>query len=125
MKTELFDIFTPQQLQAIKDAIIYGAWGDTSQEFYGKDGRLSETHYAWGFCTNDIYKGGHFKNRRSMSGIISGISKKIKTEKLNFIIHCSDWWDDGTGDMMFIAMDVVDAKIEELEEWAKDPVFML
>ncbi len=57
MKTELFDIFTPQQLQAIKDAIIYGAWGDTSQEFYGKDSQLSETHYAWGFCTNDIYKG--------------------------------------------------------------------
>ena len=50
MKTELFDIFTPQQLQAIKDAIIYGAWGDTSQEFYGKDGQLSETHYAWGFA---------------------------------------------------------------------------
>lgn len=48
MKTELFDIFTPQQLQAIKDAIIYGAWGDTSQEFYGKDGQLSETHYAMG-----------------------------------------------------------------------------
>jgi hypothetical protein len=119
MKTELFDIFTPQQLQAIKDAIIYGAWGDTSQEFYGKDSQLSETHYAWGFCTNDIYKGGHFKNRRSISGIMSGISKKIKTEKLNFISHCSDWWGDGTGDMMFIAMDVVNAKIEELEEWAR------
>ena len=50
---------------------------------------------------------------------MSGISKKIKTEKLNFISHCSDWWGDGTGDMMFIAMDVIDARIEELEEWAR------
>lgn len=36
MKTELFDIFTPQQLQAIKDAIIYGAWAIQVRSFTEK-----------------------------------------------------------------------------------------
>lgn len=122
MKTELFNVFSPIQIQAIKDAIVYGAWGDTDLEFYGKDGKLSEMHRAWGFCTNDIFKGGNFKNRKSISGVMSGISKKIAQEKLNFIVNCADWWDDGSGDMVFIAMDVIEATYEELQKWAIEKV---
>lgn len=117
MRTELFNIFNDNQLTAIKDAILFGMWGDCDQEYHSNNGW--ETHYSYGFCTNDIYKGGHFPNRRSLGGIISSIKKKIKKENLNFIITCHDWWEDGNGDMLFLAMDVLECSIEELNNWAK------
>lgn len=35
----------------------------------------------------------------------------------NFLSHCNDWWDDGTGDMLFIRI----GYYQEFEEWAKEP----
>lgn len=120
MKAELFNVFNPIQVRAIKDAIIHGAWGGTDMEFYGCSDIPDQTHRAFGYCTNDIYRGGSFKNRRSISGVISGISKMIKEYKLGFIITCSDWWGDGTGDMLFINLDAVEAEYEDILEWAKN-----
>lgn len=92
-------IFNEKELQAIKDTILYGAWGDTDIEFNG------EILPAWGFCTNDCSQGGHFKGRE-VTNIWKSISNKIKkTEASKFMKHANDWWGDGTGDMVFFRTD--------------------
>lgn len=110
-------IFNEKELQAIKDTILYGAWGDTDIEFDGVD------FPAWGFCTNDCSQGGHFKGRE-VTNIWKSISNKIKkTEASKFMKHANDWWGDGTGDMVFFRTDgFFEGKTYEgLVAWAKTP----
>lgn len=108
-------IFNEKELQAIKDTILYGAWGDTDIEFDGVD------FPAWGFCTNDCSQGGHFKGRE-VTNIWKSISNKIKkTEASKFMKHANDWWGDGTGDMVFFRTDgfFEGRSYEGLVAWAK------
>lgn len=115
LNSVLKGIFNEKELQAIKDTILYGAWGDTDIEF---DGEIST---AWGFCTNDCSKGGHFKGRE-VTNIWKSISRKIsKTEALKFMKHANDWWCDGSGDMVFFRTDgfFENGRYEGLVAWAK------
>jgi hypothetical protein len=50
---------------------------------------------------------------------LSGISKKITKSGTTAIKMCPDWWGDGSGDMMFFNMDLLECTYEELEEWAE------
>lgn len=111
-------IFNEKELQAIKDTILYGAWGDTDIEF-------SEGIFpAWGFCTNDCSQGGHFKGRE-VTNVWKSISRKIaKTEASKFMKHANDWWGDGTGDMVFFRTDgfFEGETYKGLVAWAKKQV---
>ena len=92
---KLSEIFTEKQIQVLKDAWRFGAWGDAEVNF-GKD----EDDWGLGACTNDAKDGGHF-NGRQISGIMSGISKKIDATHTDMVANFPDWWGDGTGDMVF------------------------
>lgn len=113
MKTELFNVFTEKQIQAIKDCLRYGLWGDTDCLFKGDE----EPTIEYGYCTSDIAKGRHFKGKE-ISGICSRISKKIEEEKLNWIEYIANYWDDGDG-MIFFHRKRLEATKEELIEWSK------
>jgi hypothetical protein len=102
---EAFSIFNEKQIEAIKLIVREGFWGDCEQEFADK-----KTYYAHGYYTN-MSKGKQF------SGLMSGVSKTLKTSGTNLISMCSDWWQDGSGDMMFLNMDLIDET--ELKNWAK------
>lgn len=117
MKKELIEnVYTPKQIQAIKDCINYGPWGDDNQIFPGID----KEQYAFGYCTNDIKKAGHFKGKQ-ISGIMSGISKRSNKIKNGAILCIPDYWGDGkSGDMLFFNMEALQCNSEELEKWAKD-----
>lgn len=119
MKTNLFtDNFTPKQIQAIKDTIRYGFWGDADQEFLKADGTFTEAKSVYVYITNDAHKGGHFPSRRSLSGVFSGIARRIQEKHLPFIYNIHDWWGDGSGDVMYFDVDLLECTYEELEEWA-------
>jgi len=102
---EAFSMFNENQIEAIKLIVRKGFWGDCDMTFDDE-----KTYHAYGYFTN-MDKG------RQYSGIMSGISKKLKSSNTNLISMCSDWWQDGSGDMMFFNMELIDAI--ELENWAK------
>ena len=102
---EQFAIFNESQIEAIKLIFNKGFWGDCDQDFADK-----KNYYAHGYFTN-MNKG------KEWSGKLSGISKTLKASGTNLISMCSDWWGDGSGDMMFFNMELIDEK--ELENWAK------
>ena len=112
--------FNENEIQAIKDCIIYGSWGDSEVRFNGETG----DHFGFGYCTNDVKKGGHFTGRQ-ISGLFSSISKKIEKFGINWMVHFPDWWGDGTGDMLFIRCRQNDddhsgsALYELVEDWAR------
>lgn len=112
--------FNENEIQAIKDCIIYGGWGDSEVRF----GNDEEDAFGFGYCTNDAKKGGHFAGRQ-ISGLFSSISKKIEKFGINWMVHFPDWWGDGTGDMLFIRCRQNDddhsgpALYELVEDWAR------
>jgi len=103
---EGFAMFNEKQIEAIKLIIRKGLWGDCDKEFADK-----KTYYAHGYETN-MGKGKEF------SGLMSGVSKTLKLSGTNLISMCSDFWGDGSGDMMFFNMDLIDEN--ELENWANE-----
>lgn len=111
--------FTENEIQVIKDAVLYGGWGDAEVRF----GNDAEDSFGFGYCTNDAKKGGHFAGRQ-ISGLFSSISKKIEKFGINWMAHFTDWWGDGTGDMLFIRCRQNDddhsgsALYQLVEEWA-------
>ena len=118
MKTieEIVSVLTDEQKQLLKDTIVYGSWGDCDYEFIGQDGK-PETDYACGYITNYAKKAGHFSGRkvseifRSMYrrlGLVGGIGEIIS--------HASDWWEDGSGDVLFIR----DKYVRLFEQWSKE-----
>ena len=106
---------TDEQQQLRKDTINFGFWGDGSYEFL-INGEL-QTCMMNGYCTNDAKEGGHFEGQK-ISAMFRSIYSKLGLKKGigEYISHCSDWWGDGTGDMIFIRKDVC----EDIEEWAKE-----
>ena len=114
----LSKFFTEKQIQAMKDAWKYGQWGDCEITFYGS---FDET-YAYGACTNDIKKGGHFTGRQ-VSGIMGSISKVIKEKQCKYVENIHDWWEDGSGDMIFFnvyAFDLGENAWDKFNEWANE-----
>ena len=115
---KLATIFTEKQIQVLKDSWRYGSWGDAEVNF-GKD----KDEWGLGACTNDAKNGGHFTGRQ-ISGIMSGISKKIDATHTDMVVNFPDWWDDGTGDMIFFNIEALgydnssDAW-EALDKWSK------
>lgn len=107
--------FDEKQLQAIKDVILYGGWGDTDIEFKG-----GMVEPAFGFCTNDTSAGGHFKGRE-VTRVWSEIAKVIKTTDAGkFMAHRNDYWGDGSGDMVFIRLGgYFKGGYDSFVEWAK------
>lgn len=118
----LVAVLTDEQQQLLKDTINKGGWGDGEYEFLrypaatGNDN--TETVWMYGYCTNDAKEAGHFQGRK-ISAMFRSIYKKLCTHNHNrtgyVISHCNDWWGDGSGDMLFIREEYVDA----FEQWAK------
>lgn len=72
---ELVSVLTDDQKQLLKDTINMGFWGDTDMEFR-KDNDEVETVGAYGYCTNDAKKAGHFKGRK-ISANFRAIYKRL------------------------------------------------
>lgn len=108
-------LLTDEQQQLLKDTINYGAWGDGDFNFLNADGSWT-TDTMYGYCTNDAKRAGHFSGRK-VSAMFRSIYRKLcNTAGIGMVIsHCTDWWGDGSGDMLFIRESFVDA----FEEWAK------
>lgn len=117
---EIVKVLTADEQQLLKDTFLYGGWGDTDFEFLDEEGK-AETVDAWGYCTNDAKRGGHFSGRR-VSAMFRSIYRKLCAADYNTIgaqlSHCSDWWGDGSGDMLFVRW----AWNEAWMEWAKEPI---
>lgn len=114
---EIVSVLTKDEQQLLKDTIRYGGWGDSDMEFLGENGKI-ETVSMYGYCTNDAHKAGHFKGR-IVSSMFRSIYKKMCPANRNqigrYISHCNDWWDDGSGDMLFIRT----GYYQIFEEWAR------
>lgn len=106
---------TVDEQQLLKDTINYGAWGDCDMEFRNEAGDI-ETACAWGYCTNDAKRAGHFSGRK-VATMFKSIYKKLCPDDHTgrFLSQCNDWWGDGSGDMLFIRGELSNG----LEEWAK------
>ncbi len=113
---EIVSVLTKDEQQLLKDTIRYGGWGDSDMEFLDENGKI-ETVSMYGYCTNDAHKAGHFKGR-IVSSMFRSIYKKMCPANRNqigrYISHCNDWWDDGSGDMLFIRT----GYYQIFEEWA-------
>ena len=106
---------TNDQQTLLKDTIKFGSWGDSDYEFL-IDGKI-ETRSMYGYCTNDAKQGGHFSGRQ-VSAMFRSLYKGLGLNKQGlgeYFSHNSDWWGDGSGDMMFIRYDAVDF----MEDWAR------
>lgn len=107
-------VLSNDEQQLLKDTINRGFWGDTDNEFLDENGNV-ETESAYGYCTNDAADAGHFKGR-AISTMFRSIFQKLCPGGVGrYISHCSDWWGDGSGDMLFIR----DEHRGAFKEWAK------
>ena len=115
---QLATIFSEKQIQLLKDTWRYGAWGDTEINFGNED-----NEWGLGACTNDAKNGKNFTGRQ-ISGIMSGIAKKINSTHTDLIASFPDWWGDGTGDMVFFNTNAFgyessDTFWNDLDEWSR------
>ena len=110
-------VLTEDQKQLLKDTIKHGLWGDSSMEFLDENDNV-ECVMMNGYCTNDAKLAGHFQGRQ-ISAMFRSIYRKLCPQCNNrvgrVISHCSDWWGDGSGDMLFIREEACEA----FEQWAK------
>lgn len=123
MKTveEIVSVLTEEQKQVLKDTILHGYWGDCNMEFLKENSSDEEECVLCdGYCTNDAKLAGNFQGRK-IAGLFRGIYNRMCPRKYGksslgeVICHCSNWWGDGTGDMLFIRSEYSQA----FEEWAK------
>ena len=115
---DVVSVLNDEQKQILKDCIRHGFWGDGEYTFIDNNGG-AETAYMYGYCTNDAKEAGHFTGRKA-SALFRGIyarlcSKEHGHEYGHVLSHCTDWWGDGSGDMLFIRENYASA----FEEWAK------
>lgn len=106
---------TEDEIQLLKDTIRYGGWGDSEYDFLTDGGEVVEDS-MFGYCTNDAKKGGHFSGRKISSMFHSIYRKLCPTGKGKVISHCSDWWGDGSGDMLFIRY----SWVNDFEKWCRE-----
>lgn len=112
----LLTSLTADEKQLLKDTINKGAWGDTDMSFMKPSGEVITT-YSYGYCTNDAQKAGNFKGR-IVSQMFRSIYRKLCPNKGIglFLTQINDWWEDGSGDMLFIRT----GYWRMFEEWAKN-----
>ena len=105
-----------EEVVLLLDTIRFGAWGSCDMEFRDEAGNI-ETVGCYGYCTNDAKRGGHFKGRK-VSIMFRSIYKKLCPDNGigQNLTHISNWWGDGSGDMLFLR----DGVYEEFEEIAKN-----
>lgn len=113
----IVSVLTEEQKQVLKDCINNGGWGDGSMEFLDESGNV-EAVMMYGYCTNCAKFGHHFEGRK-LSALFRGVYSKLCSKeyghKVGLVLsHCRDWWGDGSGDMLFIREEYVDA----FEKWA-------
>ena len=115
---EITQSLTQREQQLLKDAIDCGFWGDGDYEFLNDKGEV-EIDSMYGYCTNDAKNAGNFKGR-VISAMFPSIYKKLCPNNGlgRYISHCSDWWGDGSGDMLFIRKSYVEA----FETWANESI---
>lgn len=112
----IVSVLTDEQKQVLKDCINKGCWGDGDNEFLNENGEVV-TDRMMGYCTNDAKLAGNFTGRK-VSGLFRGIYNRLCAldHRVGEVLsHCSDWWGDGSGDMLFIRYAYVDA----FEQWAR------
>lgn len=107
---------TDEQKQLIKDTLNWGDWGSTDMEFVNQEGEI-KTFSSEGYIVNKAKEAGHF-NGRKVAAMFRSIYKKlcIKGGCGEFLTHISNWWGNGSGDVIFIR----DEYITAFEEWAKN-----
>ena len=103
---EVVAVLTDEERQLLKDTINYGCWGDGEERFLKSPNVMGDYEEVgmMGYCTNDAVSGGHFKGR-VIATMFRSIYNKLCQDKGrigHIISHCSDWWGDGSGDMLFI-----------------------
>jgi hypothetical protein len=103
--TQHLSIFNEKQIETLKE-VIRNPWGDCDMNF----GDNKEENEAYGYFTN-------LKKGKEHSGIMSGISKTIKSSQTKAFKHCSNWWGDGNGDILFVNIDLINK--DELNNWAR------
>jgi hypothetical protein len=113
---------TEQEALLLADTIQQGEWGDAKVMFLSDNGDVEE--WAMGYCTNDAYLGEHFE-RRMLPNMFKQLYKKLTPCGIHGydFSHFSDWWGDGTGDMLFIKTpenETSDSWSEQSLTWAKE-----
>lgn len=112
---QLLESLNDNQKQLLKDTINHGWWGDGDYEFI-INGEIKTLHMQ-GYITNDAKDAGHFSGRQ-VSAMFRSLYKNLCLNKHGlgeYFSHATNWWGDGSGDVMFIRDDVSDF----MEEWAK------
>ena len=108
---------TEDQRQLLADTIKYGLWGDTEYEFM-ENGQIT-TVPCDVYITNDARRGGNFSGRQ-ISAMFRSIYSKLAPPSQNgageIIAHTSDWWGDGSGDVLFVREEYC----KEIEEWGRN-----
>lgn len=112
---QILNPLTDKQKLLLADTIKFGAWGSCDAEFSDK------TDYAYGYITDDAHLAWNF-TRRELSALFRSLFKALGLEGNNQSKRCEefvwiyDWWDDGSGSVLFIR----DALVDDFEEWAKN-----
>lgn len=101
---------TANEIQLIRDIILYGGWGDASMTFN------NELCMANGYIINNDHTYGVFRGKQ-VSGLASGIARALKSHRCSFMQHCPDYWEDGSEDLFFFSENF--ASSDELEAWAR------
>lgn len=125
MKTfkETIEVLSEEQKQLLCDTILHGSWGDAEGEFANEDGDGVVTEWSYVYVTNVMPNSNpNFKGRKR-SAMFRSMYKKVETMRFSshsgagqIIAHCTDWWGDGSGDVMFIRRPFD----EEAEQWARE-----
>jgi hypothetical protein len=113
---ELLDKLSDKQKQLLKDTIINGCWGTCDSEFVNEKGIIIVSNCV-GYVVNLAKEAGHF-NGRQISAMFRSIYSKLcpNNGTGNFLSHISNYWDNGSGDALFIKRDYVIA----FERWARE-----
>ena len=129
MKTwnDILNVLTDDEKQLMADTINYGGWGDCDMTFINDDGTEVDT-MCFGYITNLAKDGGHFSGRK-VSAMFRSIYRKIENKRPDtwrkgtgageITCHFNNWWEDGSGDVLFIREPFCDEAEKRAENYNK------